>query len=165
MNSRSGLIFVFSRPMFCRARLAADGDQNFFGFDLLLLAFGGDGDGDSRLRLLDFVDLRAGVEVDAALAIDARQLFRNFFVFHRHQARQHFDDRHFAIERPVDRSELNSHRARADNDQRLGKFFQAQNFDVCQDAVAGFEAGNHAGFRSGSENYVLRLDVAGLVVV
>ena len=76
--------------MFSRARLAADGDQNFLGFDLLLLAVDGDGDGDSRFRLLDFVDFRAGVEVDAALAVDARQFLGDFFVFDGNQARAAF---------------------------------------------------------------------------
>ena len=148
-----------------RARLAADGDQNFLGFDLLLLAFDRDRDGNSRFRLLDFVDLRAGVEVDAALAEDAGQFLRDFFVFHGNQPRQHFDDRDLAIERAIDRSELDSDRSCANNHKRLRNLFQAENFDVGEHAVAGFEAGKHAGFRASGENDVLRLEMAGLVVV
>ncbi len=155
MNSRSGLILVRSRPMFCGARLAADGDQDFFGFDFLLLAFGGDGDGDSCLGLFDFVDFRAGVEVDAALAIDAREFLRDFFIFNRDEPRQHFDDRHFGVERAVDRSELDANGACADDHDRLGELFQTQNFDVGQDAIAGFETGEHTGFRTGGEDDVL----------
>ena len=140
-----------------RARLAAYGDQNFLRFDLLLLAVDGNRDGDAGLRFLDLVDFRAGVEVDAALAIDARQFLRDFFIFHRNQARQHFDDRDFAIERTIDRSELHAHRARSDDHQRLRNFFQAEDFDVGQNAVVGFKAGQHAGFGTGGENDVLRL--------
>ena len=165
MNSRSGLILVFLEADVLSARLAADGDQDFFGFDFLLLAFGGDGDGDSGFRLFDFVDFRAGVEVDAALAEDAGEFFGDFFVFYGNEARQHFDDRHFAVERAVDGGELDADRARADDHQRLRKFFQAEDFDVGENAVVGFEAGKHAGFRAGGENYVFRFDMAGFVVV
>ena len=165
MNSRSGLIFVRSSPMFCGARLAADGDQNFFGFDLLLLAFCGDGDGNSGFRLFYFVDFRAGVEVNAALAEDAGELFRYFFIFDRDQTRQHFDDGHFAIERSIDRSKFHAYGASADNDQRFRNLLQAQNLDVGQNSVTGFEPGNHAGFRTGCENDILRLEMAGFVVV
>src|SRR5580700_11494508 len=49
-----------------RAWLAPHSDQNLLRVNLLLLAFNRDGDGNSRLRLLNLVDLRAGVEVDAA---------------------------------------------------------------------------------------------------
>ena len=81
-----------------RARLAADRDQDFFGIDLLLFAVDCNGDGNSGFRLFNLVDFRAGVKVDAALAEYARQFFRNLFIFHRNQPRQHFDDRDFAIE-------------------------------------------------------------------
>ncbi len=98
INSRSGLILVRSRPMFCSARLAADGDQNFLGFDLLLFAFGCDRHGDTSFGFLNFVDFRAGMKIDAALAKHAGEFFGDFLVFHRNQPRQHFDDRHFAVE-------------------------------------------------------------------
>ena len=45
-----GLDLCFLETDILRARLAAYGDQDLVGFDLLLLAFGGDGDGDSCLR-------------------------------------------------------------------------------------------------------------------
>ena len=105
------------------------------------------------------------MEVDAAFAIDARKFFRDFFVFHRHEAWQHFDDGDFAIERAIDRSELDSYSARAHDYQRLRNFFQAEDFDVGENAVVGFEARDHAGFRTGRENDVLRLEFRGLPVV
>ena len=122
-------------PTFSVRGLRPIGDQHLLGFDLLLLAVDGDRDRDAGLGLLDLVDLGAGMEVDAALAIDARQLLGDFFVFDRDEPRQHFDDRHLAVKRTVDRGELHAHRAGADDHQRLRNLFQAQDFDVGQDAV------------------------------
>ena len=154
-----GLDFrAFQADVLC-ARLAADRDQDFFGFDLLLLAIHRDRDRDSRFRLFDFVDFRAGMEVDAALAVHARQFLGNFFVLHRNQARQHFDDGHFAIERAVDRGKLHPDGSGADDHQRLGNLFQAENFDVGEHAIAGFEPGNHAGFRPGRQNHILGFEI------
>src|SRR5579863_1137617 len=147
------------------AGFAADGDQNLFSFDFLLLAFGGDGDGDSGFRFFYFVDFRADVEIDAALAIDAGEFFRDFFVFDGNEARQHFDNRHFAIEGAIDGGELDSDGSGADNHQGLGKILQAEDFDVGEDAVAGLKAGDHAGFGAGREDYIFRFDVASFVVV
>ena len=161
MNSRSGLIFVRSRPTFCGARLAADGDKNFIRFNLLLFTFRGNRYGHAGLRLLHLVDLGAGVEVDAALAEYAREFLGNFFVLHGNQARQHFDDRHLCVERAVDRRKLHAHRARTHNHNRLWKLFQAEDLNVSQDAVVGLQTGQHAGFRAGRENHVLRFELRG----
>ena len=52
---RSSSILVFSMPTFSRARRAADGDENLFGFLHLRLAVGvGPGDLDAGFGLLDF---------------------------------------------------------------------------------------------------------------
>src|ERR1700722_1597608 len=147
------------------AGLAADGDQDFFGFDFLLGTGDGDGDRDSGFRFFYFVDFGAGVEVDAALAVDASEFFGDFFVFDGNQARQHFDDGHFAVKRAVDRGELHAYCSSADDDQGFWKVFQAEDFDVGENAVTGFETRKHAGFGAGGENYVFRFQVGGFVVV
>ena len=104
------------RPTAIRMRL---------GFDFLRLAVHAEGYGDSGFSLFNFVHLGAGVESDAALAVDARQFLGDFFVFDRNQAGQHFDQRDFRAERTEDRSELHAYRSRAYDHQRLGNFFQA----------------------------------------
>jgi hypothetical protein len=59
---------------------------------------------------------------------DASEFFGDFFVFDGNEARQHFDDRDFGVERAVDRGELDADGTGADDDQRLGNFFQAGGF-------------------------------------
>src|SRR5205809_4392258 len=50
--------------------LASDSDQNLFRFNLLLLAVGGERHRNSRFRLLDFLNLRIALKINAPLAID-----------------------------------------------------------------------------------------------
>ncbi len=116
------------------ARLAADGDQDSLGFDFLRFAVHAEVYGDPGLALFDFVDFGASVEVDAALAIDPRQLLGDFFVFDGNQARQHFDEGDFCAEGTEDGSEFDADRSRADNHQRLGNLLKRENLDVGQDA-------------------------------
>ena len=116
MNSRVRLDPGAFETDVLRARLAAYGDKNLFGIDLLLLAVDRDSNCDSRFCFFYFVDSRAGVEIDAALAEDAGEFFRNFFVFDRHETRKHFDDRHFAVEGAVYRGELYADGTGADDD-------------------------------------------------
>ena len=72
---------------------AADGDQNLLGFLLCGLAVGGGpGDFDAGFGLLDLLHFAAGVDVDAALFEEARELFGDVFVFDGHDAGQEFDD-------------------------------------------------------------------------
>ena len=108
MNSRSGLILVLSRPMFSVRGLRPTAIRIFSASIFCCFAVDRNRDRDARFCFFDFVDLRAGVEIDSALAVDAREFLRDFFVFDRNQTRKHFDDGHFAIERTVDRGELNS---------------------------------------------------------
>ena len=98
----------------------ADRDQHLLGFQLLLLAIDGKGDGDTGLGLLHFLDLGVHEAVDAALAIHAHQLLRHFFVFHGNVTRQHLQDGDIRAKRLVDAGKLHSHRTRANHDQRLG---------------------------------------------
>src|SRR5271170_4452204 len=119
------------------ARLAADGDQDFFGVDFWLFAVGGDGNGDARFRPFDLVDFCAGVEVDVALAVDAGEFLGNFFVFDRDQAGQHFDDCDFGVERAVDRGEFDADGSGANDHDRLRELFQTQDFDVGENTIVG----------------------------
>src|SRR5216683_111640 len=137
---------------------AAHGDQNFFRFQLLLrLAVGREVDDHAGFGLLDLVDFGIDEAGDALLLEIAQQLFADFFIFDRHQARQHFDDRDLGPERPVEGSKLHAHRARADDDHRFGNRAQAQHFDVGKNAVIGLQPRQHARIGAGSENQVLRL--------
>ena len=49
--------------------------------------------------------------------------------------------------------------------KRFRKIFQAEDFDVGQNAVIRFETGQHSGFGAGGEDYVFRFNVGGFVVV
>src|SRR5579872_4804555 len=160
-----GLDLRFFQADVLRARLASHGDQNLFRVDFVLLAIDCNGDRNTRFRLFYFVDLRTGVEVDAALAIDAREFFADFFVFHRDEPWEHLYDCYFAIEGAVDRGKFNPDCSGADNHQRFRDFFQAENFDVRQDAIVRFHAGQHAGFRTTGEDDVLRFELRRLGVV
>ncbi len=105
------------------------------------------------------------MEIDAALAKHAGEFFGYFFVFQRHDAAEHFDDRHFTIERSKDRGELDSHRACADYDQRLRNCAQFQDFDIRKDPITRLKAGDHASLGAGRQNHVLCFELRSLAVV
>jgi len=86
MKPRSGLTLVFSRPTFFRARFAAHSNQIFFRFDLLLLAVNADGTAMPVFRLVDLLNLRASMEVDSTLAVDAGPILWKFLRLPREQA-------------------------------------------------------------------------------
>jgi hypothetical protein len=76
-----------------RAGAAAHRDEDFVSFfDDLFAVGGGVGDLDSRVGLLDLLELGPGVAVDAALPEGAGELFADLFVFDGDEARQIFDD-------------------------------------------------------------------------
>src|SRR5580698_10360564 len=137
---------------------AADGDQNLFGLNSLLLAVDGEGNGHPGFGLLDLLDSGADESVDTAFAIDARQFLRDLFIFDRHVARQHFQDGDVGAERLIDAGELDAYSARADHDQRFRDVFQAQDFNVGEDLLVGRHARQHARDRAGRENHVLGFD-------
>ena len=94
------------------ARRAADGNQDLFRLLLLRLAvLVGPGDQRAVLVLLDFGVLDAEVHVDAALLVEAQEFLRDVFIFHRHDARQHFEDSDFGAEALEDGGELDAYRA------------------------------------------------------
>ena len=90
------------------------------------------------------------MEIDAALAINPRQLLRDLFIFHGNEAGQHFDDGDFGAEGTEDGGEFHADCAGANNHQRFGHLLEREDLDVAEDAVSGFQAREHAGFRSGS---------------
>src|SRR5271165_4020615 len=92
-------------------RCATDRNQYLLRLDRLLLAVDGEGDAYTVFAFLDLVDFGVDESVDAALAINAHQLFRDLFVLDRHIARQHLQDGHVRAERLVDAGELNADRA------------------------------------------------------
>ena len=133
---RSVLILVFSRPMPSVRGPRPDGDQNLFRLFLDLLAVGGGvGHLDARLGLLDLLELRSSVAVDAALAEVAVEFLADLFILDRDNARQIFDDGDLAAKTVEDRAELDSHRARADDDHRLRDLGNRQHLNIGQDAV------------------------------
>ena len=139
-------------------RLAADGDQDFFRFNLLLLAVRAEGDGDSRFRFVDLLDFGASEKVNATFAVCTGLLFGNIFVFHRNQAWQHLQDRDLSIKRAEYRCKLHADRARAHHYQRLGNLAQLEDLDISKDTVAWFKPRHHPRFRAGGQNNVLRLE-------
>ena len=144
-------------------RLAADGDQQRLGFHLFAFAVGQRGaEADAVLGFLDVLGFRAGLAADAGLAEVALQFLRDLFVFHGNQARQHFEHRDFGAEAIEDGGELDAHRARADDGHGLRNGGQIENFDVGEDGLGvGLQAGQHARFRAGGDDDVLRLEGLG----
>ena len=101
------------------------------------------------------LDLGLGENLDAAFAESLLQLGGNLFVFQRHHAREHLENRDRRAERMKNRGELHAHGARADNDQRLRHFRKVQNFAVAQDHLAvELNARQRARFRAGGEHDV-----------
>jgi len=140
-------------------RLAPHGYQQRLGLHVLALAVGECGaQSDAVLRSGDVLGFGAGLAADAGFLEIALQLFGNLFVFHRNQARQHFEDRDLGSEAVENRGKLHAHRARADNQHGLGNRRQVENFDVGQDRLGvRLQAGKHARFRSGGDDHILRL--------
>src|SRR4051812_22501816 len=159
-----GLDFCPLQTEVLGAGFASDGNQDFLGLDFLRFAIDAKNYVHACLALLDLVDLRAGVESDAALTIDACQFLGNFLVFDGNKPRQHFDERDFRAEGTEDRGELDANGSSADYDQGLRDFLQRQDLNVGQDILASLEAGKHAGFRSTAENHVFRLYLTGFAV-
>src|SRR5438552_80472 len=149
---------IFTKPSCSptiEARLAADGDQDLFRFNFLLLAVRAESDGDSRFRFVDLLNFRASEKVNATLAVRTGQFFGNIFVFHRNQAWQHLQDRDLSIEGTEYRRKLHADRAGAHHYQRLGNLAQLEDLDISKDAVVRFKPRNHSRFRAGGETNVI----------
>src|SRR5204863_3206432 len=70
------------------------------------------------------------MKINSSLAKYPSQFFGDLFIFNWYQARQHFENRDFAAERTINRSELHAHSPGPYDDQRLGNFLERQDFDV-----------------------------------
>src|SRR5215831_4142039 len=139
---------------------AADRDEDFLGF--LLDGFAGargPGDLDTSFRLFDLLNLRAGVDVDAALLEDTGELFGDLFVLEGHDTRQEFDQRHLGAEAAEDRGEFNTDGAGADYDERFGHLRNGENLDVGEDAAVRLQTEDGLGVRARREDHVLRFDL------
>ena len=147
-NPRSTWIFVFSMPTLSVRGARPTATSTFSASIFCCFAIDSERHRNAGLCLLDLLDFGVDEAIDAALAIHARQLLRNFFVFDGNIARQHLQDRHVRAKRLVDAGELHAHRARTDHDQRLGNVVQAQHFDVGQDLRVGLQPRQHARHRS-----------------
>jgi hypothetical protein len=138
----------------------AHGNQHLFGFLHLGLAVDvSKGHLHAGLGFLHLLNFGAGVHVDAALLEEARQFLGNFLVLDRNHARQKLDDGHLSAEGAEERAELHAHRARANDDQRLGHPLQSQNFDVGEDAAVCLQPRQHLGLGAGGQNHVSGLHV------
>ena len=90
-------------------------------------------------------DFRLGENLDAFFLKSFLEFGGDFVVFDGSDARQHFEHGDLRPERIEDRSELDAHRARSHDHQRLGHGGELQNFDVAQDDVAvDLDAGKRA---------------------
>ena len=105
------------------------------------------------------------MKINSSLAKYPSQFFGDLFIFNWYQARQHFENRDFAAERTINRSELHAHSPGPYDDQRLGNFLERQDFDVGENAVIRLKTGQHARFRPGGENHTLRSDVRRLTII
>src|SRR5947208_7766319 len=100
------------------------------------------------------------MKINSSLAKYPSQFFGDLFIFNWYQARQHFENRDFAAERTINRSELHAHSPGPYDDQRLGNFLERQDFDVGENAVIRLKAWEHARLPTSRENYILRFNMA-----
>src|SRR6266853_1147988 len=143
-------------------RSAAHRDQDLFRFQLLRgFALRREADRHSVFRLLHFFNFGVDEAVDAFLLERPKQFLGNVFIFHRHQAGQHLDNRDLCAERAIDGSKFHAHRSGANDDHRFGNGGQAEHFNIGKDAGVGVEPGQHARERAGGKNDVFCLNLAG----
>ncbi len=158
MNPRSGLIFVFSRPMSAvrgeRPTATSTFSASFttvFPSEAVNVTF------TPVVGQLHLLHLRAHVDVDAPLAEAPRELLAYVVIFVRHQPRQVFDNRDFRAKAVEDAAELHADSAGANHDQRLGNLVDPQNFDVGQNARIHRQSRQHLGIGARRQQHVLRL--------
>ncbi len=160
MKPRSVLTFVFSSPIFAVLGARPTATRSFSASTSSVLPFD---ERDLHLHacagLLNITAFRAGLDTDFALFKDALEFLRNFFVFNRHQAGQHFEDGNVRAEALEHGRELDAHRPRANDHQRFRHRAQVEDFDVGEDEFGvGLQAGEHAGFGAGGDQDVLRFE-------
>src|SRR2546429_7858382 len=100
------------------------------------------------------------MKINSSLAKYPSQFYGVLFIFNCYQARQHLENRDFAAERTINRSELHAHSPGPYDDERLGNFLERQDFDVGENAVIRLKTREHARLRTSRENYILRFNMA-----
>src|ERR1700733_7853813 len=156
----------FFEPAIFSERAASDGDQDFFGRQVL--RFSGlvlESDG-RALRIFFYgLDFSSRFDADAFFLEGFFELRRNFLVFQRHDSPQRLEDRHFRTESAIDRCEFHSDRTGADDPQRFRNRGQLQNFAVTQDAAGiKLDAGQRTRFRTRGEHCVRRFQLRGRTI-
>ena len=143
----------------CSVGTSACRHQHLFNgvlFDFALLCL--KGDLDPTVFDLSAFELRLRVDFDSLFGENAFQFLRDFFVFERNDARQHFDERDFRAEAAVDGGELHTDGAATDDQHRFRNVFQVKHANVAED-VLFIEAVTGQGlcFRTGCDDDVLRV--------
>src|SRR2546428_7378862 len=105
------------------------------------------------------------MKINSSLAKYPSQFFGDLFIFNWYQARQHLENRDFASEGTINRSELHAHSPGPYDDERLGNFLERQDFDVGENAVIRLKTREHARLRTSRENYILRFNMARLTII
>ena len=87
-----------------------------------------------------------------------QQLFRDFLIFQRKNARQHFHDRHIRSESGEDGREFDSNGARPDHKKGVRNTVQIQDLLVSQNVLSvQLQTGKQPGFRPGGNEDILGL--------
>src|SRR5437764_12519686 len=105
------------------------------------------------------------MKINSSLAKYPSQFFGDLCIFNWYQARQHLENRDFASERTINRSELHAHSPGPYDDERLGNFLERQDFDVGENAVIRLKTREHTRLRTGAENHSLRSAVRRLTII
>gem|GEM_PF-6665069 len=106
----------------------ADRRQHGLRLDLLRLAVLHQGELHGILAHAEILALRRRPNRDALLFECAMQRFRDLFVLHRQDLRQHLHERNLGAEGIIKIGEFHSDRAGADDHDRLGQGFARQRF-------------------------------------
>ncbi len=156
---RSSSTFRVFQTEVRRERRASHSNQQLFRFHVFHLAIGqGDLHLDACFRLTNVLALGAGFDANLLLLEGALEFFRDFLVFHRHQARQHLENGHVGAELLEHGAELHAYRTGSDDRERFRHFLQVQDLDVSQQEIGiRLQPRQHARRRSRSEDDVLRV--------
>src|SRR6476646_2262283 len=136
----------------------ADGGDDTLDIDRLCPTFALDGRGDAIGLLLQLSDLGIGQDFDALFLELFASKRRNLRVFRRQYLRQYLDHRHLGAEVAIERSKLDSDRARPHHQKRFRHALGQHGLKVRPDQLLiRFEPRQHPRACAGGKNDVLRL--------
>ena len=140
-------------------RAPADGTEEHLRLELLRTLGGGDGRLHSRLGAVHLLQLGRGEGLDAPAPESLLELGGDVVIFERDQPGKQLDDGHLAPEPAKDGSELDSHRAGAEDDEALGDDLVVEQL-VARDDVRAIhlETGQKPRRGAAREDDVFRLD-------